>query len=199
MKDLVVLVADGNMKSSVGGILKRYNSLRIRPIKYDIFAHSEHDSGVLKKAHRLLSSVTTQYRYAIVMFDQEGCGREEETVEALQMEVQEKLDRVGWRGRSSVVVLEPELEVWVWSDSPHVAKILGLTEYELSNLLKNYSYSDHSKPVRPKEAMEKALRQSRIPRSSSLYAELASKVSLMRCTDVAFVRLKTTLQRWFST
>ena len=198
MKDLVVLVADSNMKAGVEGILKRHRALKIRPVKHDIFVHPERDPGVLNKAHEFLRPFFTQYRYAMIMFDREGCGREA-TAEELQMEVQDKLDRTGWRGRSSVVVLEPELEIWVWSDSPHVAKILGLKEVELSHILKNYSRPNYPKPVRPKEAMEKALRQSRTPRSSSLYAELASKVSLMRCTDVAFVRLKTTLQRWFPT
>ena len=198
MKDLIVLVADGNMKASIEGILKRHKSLRIRSITHDIFVHPERDPGALNKAHDFLRSFTAQYRYAMIMFDQEGCGREA-TAEELQMEVQDKLDRTGWRERSSVVVLEPELEIWVWSDSPHVAKILGLKEEELSSLLQNYSRPNYTKPIRPKEAMEKALRQSRIPRSSSLYAELASKVSLMRCADVAFVRLKTTLQQWFPT
>ena len=196
MKDLVVLVADNNMKAGIEGILKRHRALKIRPVQHDIFVHPERDPGVLNKAHDFLCPFTTQYRYAMVMFEREGCGREA-TAEKLQMEVQGKLDRVDWRGRSSVVVLEPELETWVWSDSPHVAKILGLKEDKLSTLLENYSHPDYPKPIRPKEAMEKALRQARIPRSSSLYAELASKVSLMRCTDVAFVRLKTILQRWF--
>ncbi len=196
MKDLIVLVADKTMRASVEGIFKRHGALRIRPFKHDIFFHPEHDPGVLNKAHEFLRPFTTQYSYAMVMFDREGCGREA-TAEKLQIEVQDNLDRVGWRGRSSVVVLEPELEVWVWSDSPHVANILGLKGNELSNLLKNYSRPGYPKPVRPKEAMERALRQSQIPRSSSLYAELAGKVSLTRCTDVAFVRLKTTLQQWF--
>jgi len=132
----------------------------------------------------------------MVMFDREGCGWEA-TAEALRTEVQGNLDRVDWQGRSSVVVLEPELEIWVWSDSPHVAKILGLKEDELSNLLENYSRPDYPKPIRPKEAMENALRLSHTPRSASLYAELASKVSLKQCTDEAFVRLKTTLRQWF--
>ncbi len=198
MKDLVVLVPDISMEAGVGGILKRDKALKIRPVKHDIFVHTERDPGVLNKAHEFLRPFTVQYSFAMVMFDREGCGREA-TAEALQMEVQGKLDRVGWQGRSLVVVLEPELEAWVWSDSSHVAKILGLKGDALSELLENYSRPGYPKPVRPKEAMEEALRQSHIPHSASLYAELASKVSLKRCTDEGFIRLKTTLQQWFPT
>lgn len=54
------------------------------------------------------------------------------------------------------------------------------------------------KPVRPKEAMEDALRSVRLPRSSALYRQLAQQVSLSRCTDESFLKLRKILQTWFS-
>jgi hypothetical protein len=57
---------------------------------------------------------------------------------------------------------------------------------------------DELKPARPKEALEAALRVVRVPRSSAIYKALAEKVSLSRCTDPAFLKLKTVLQQWFS-
>ena len=56
----------------------------------------------------------------------------------------------------------------------------------------------HDKPSRPKEATEEALKEARIPRSSSIYQQLGEKVSLVRCVDPAFNKLKTTLKNWFS-
>ncbi|MFB3133348.1 MAG: hypothetical protein ACE10K_12585, partial [Rhodothermales bacterium] len=53
------------------------------------------------------------------------------------------------------------------------------------------------KPQRPKEAVEAVLRATDTPRSSSLYRQLAQKVSLNRCDDPAFLKLKSTLQEWF--
>jgi hypothetical protein len=56
---------------------------------------------------------------------------------------------------------------------------------------------DEIKPQRPKEALERALQEVRKPRSSAIYRQLASTVSLEGCTDPSFRRLKTTLQTWF--
>ena len=46
--------------------------------------------------------------------------------------------------------------------------------------------------------MEKILRMKSKPRSSSIYLALAKRVSLQRCQDPAFLKLKTTLASWFS-
>lgn len=54
-----------------------------------------------------------------------------------------------------------------------------------------------TKPERPKEALVAALRESRTPRSSSLYRKIASRVSLRRCADAAFLEFRGLLQQWF--
>jgi hypothetical protein len=53
------------------------------------------------------------------------------------------------------------------------------------------------KPTDPKVAVERSLRELRRPRSSSIYRDLAGNVSLDRCTDGAFLRLRALLQMWF--
>ena len=53
------------------------------------------------------------------------------------------------------------------------------------------------KPRRPKEALQAALREARIPRSSSLYQRIAEKVSLRECEDRAFLKFKDILKDWF--
>ncbi len=54
-----------------------------------------------------------------------------------------------------------------------------------------------SKPPDPKAAMEAILRVRHIPRSLSLYRELARKVGLKSCQDEAFQHLRDVLQHWF--
>ena len=144
-----------------------------------------------------LAPLREQYSNALVMFDREGCGQENRSADELEDIVQSQLDRVGWADHSSVIVLDPELEIWVWSDSPHVSRILGIARPELDQLLGQYRSPGNLKPSRPKELMEKVLRQSHVPRSSSLYADLARFVGIERCTDPAFLRLKSYLIRWF--
>jgi hypothetical protein len=139
--------------------------------------------------------------HALVLFDREGCGRENLTRQQLEERVEIELYRSGWQ-QAAAVVLEPELEIWVWSDSPHVAEILGWKnrQTDLNRWLreKGFLHEGEIKPDRPKESMEAALKRVRKPRSSVLYQRLAEKISFGRCTDEAFNKFKTTLQNWFS-
>ena len=54
-----------------------------------------------------------------------------------------------------------------------------------------------AKPPRPKEAAQWVLRQTRQPRSSAIYQQLAVQVSTKGCTDAAFGELNATLQAWY--
>ena len=60
-----------------------------------------------------------------------------------------------------------------------------------------YLQEGTTKPERPKEALEAALRTVRKPRSASLYRQLAERVSLRRCNDPSFSELKRVLTAWF--
>lgn len=137
------------------------------------------------------------------MFDRQGCGKENYSREEIENEVEQRLSSSGWNSRSAAVVLDPELEIWVWSNSPHVKKALGWqgNNTELRDWLieKKYLQEGNIKPGLPKEAMEEILKISKKPRSSSIYSQLAEKVSLKNCTDPSFIKLTTTLKKWFST
>jgi len=113
--------------------------------------------------------------------------------------VEDDLAHHGWRNRAKAIVLDPELEAWVWSESPHVGGALGWEDTSTQAILEAIDHAPPSgvKPAKPKEAMEKALRMKGIPRSSSIYGQLASSVGLSRCTDPAFLRLRGILLEWF--
>ncbi|MCX8140334.1 MAG: hypothetical protein N3E46_11695 [Gemmataceae bacterium] len=196
MKDLVVLVADKNMEHALKGILGRPAALHIRPITFDIFIHPRRDPGVLNYAPNFLRLHMAKYRYALVLFDREGCGCNE-TAEVLEERVKRELQQSGWQN-AEAVILDPELEVWVFVDSPHVPQVIADGDEQLcSQKLTHAEKSRLNKPARPKELMETLLREKRIPRSSSLYLKLAQKVSLSNCSDPAFLKLRQILQEWF--
>jgi hypothetical protein len=70
MKDLIILVSDSDMEIGIKTLIeKRYNSLNIKQINFDIYKHPQRDPGVLKKAHEFLRPHIYSYRYALVMFD----------------------------------------------------------------------------------------------------------------------------------
>ena len=198
-KDLIVLVADRHQERTVSTLLtKRPQSLGIRevPIDLDIRRHPEHDPGVFDKAGRFLSIFARRYQHALVLIDAEWGGLSAEKIEE---KIQDDLNENGWEGRSAVIVIDPELEIWVWSTSPHVPRLLG-TNWETIKDLGNqtgYWQEGETKPSRPKELLGVVLHRTRKPRSGKLYRQLAEKVGLSRCQDDSFRRFRETLQGWF--
>jgi len=201
-RDLVILVPGNNERRLIDSLLThRHPSLGIRGITHKTFIHPNRDAGCYLQAPELLRGVSKSYRYALVMLDHEGCGRERDDPREIERDLQQRLGSAGWGNRAEVVVIVPELEAWVWSDSPEVDVALGW-EGRVPPLRKWLEEEDlwgkgEQKPNDPKGAVERALREVHIPRSSSVYEALAKTVSLRRCSDPSFARLTAILQGWF--
>ena len=200
--DLIAVVPDGDMEATVRALLARPSDLGIRRITFDVKRHLQRDAGCRSAAHDFLRLWLKSFRYAVVLFDHEGCGREQKSREIVETEVEERLEANGWRNRCSVIVISPELESWVWSESDMVDAVLGWTgripalrEWVRSET--DFWQGEHAKPKRPKEAFEAALRKVRTPRSPALFAELAEQVPTAQCIDPSFQKLRDVLQRWF--
>ena len=152
-KDLVILIADKNMEFAVRGLLSRHQSLAIRPIVYDAFVHPEKDPGCFLRAHEFLRSFSKTHRRGLVMFDREGCGKDDAR-EDLERAVEQRLSASGWDSRAVAIVIDPELEIWVWANSTHVPKVLGWHDHDpsLQDWLKaaGLLVGDAPKPIRPK-------------------------------------------------
>ncbi|MGA2260512.1 MAG: hypothetical protein ABSH28_03645 [Acidobacteriota bacterium] len=201
--DLIILVADKKMEAAIEGALARKEALGIRSVSCEIERHSEKDCGCRTNGVEFLSIFARQYEHALLIFDYEGCGAEATPIEELESKLRADLGRCGWEDRADVVIINPELEIWVWSDSPWVDEIMGWKGRvpKLRQWLrqKHLDYWPEStvKPSRPKEAFESALREVRKIPSASLFKRLAENVSFNSCTDPAFAKFKTTLQKWF--
>ena len=202
MKDLVIVVADKNLEHALKGLLSRPEALGTRAIETDIYRHPQHDPGCAVHGVEFISNFADQYRYALLMFDHEGSGKETTTTpKALQESLNESFAISAWGEQARAIVLVPELEVWIWSDSPHVERVAGWQGRD-PGLRRWLVEQDHLqegdiKPKRPKEAFEAALRKAQKPRSASLYLQIAEKVSFRRCQDTAFLELKGILGNWF--
>lgn len=199
--DMFVLVADSNMRAAVQGLLSRTQALEIRAVDAQIRTHPQRDSGCCCTGIEFLSAFAGRFPHALLMFDKEGCGRDDESAAGIEDALKERLSRCGWDRRAKVIVLDPELEAWVWSSSPHVEECLGWRNQPvpLRQWLLDQGHLHHgeSKPRRPKKAMEDALYISRTPRSSAIYRHMAETVSWRGCTDRAFLKFRRTMQEWF--
>lgn len=202
LKKLVVLVADVQQKVVIETLLEvRYQALNIPQLvsqkDFDVYTHPYRDPGVYQEAVTFLSVFKNKYHHALVLLDSEWEGTPGSA--NIKNSIQNQLDEKGWKNRSATIVIEPELEIWVWSSSQEVYNILGITAEEIRAIAeqKNYWLPEATKPQRPKELMDEVLRQVRKHRSAALFKKLAEKVSLRRCEDAAFQELKQTLQKWF--
>jgi hypothetical protein len=134
------------------------------------------------------------------MFDREGCGSAS-SCEELEARVEQQLRVNGWEDRASAIVIDPELEIWMWGNWSVLQDCVGwrIGSISLREWLINQKLMDdaETKPAHPKETLERVLRQTRKPRSGALFASMGEKVDTSGCMDGAFLKLKSTLQRWF--
>jgi hypothetical protein len=77
LKDLVLLVPDKNIEAALKGLLSRPQSLGIRPVSFQLYVHPERDPGCLLRGAEYLRQFVDQYHRALIVLDQEGCGRED--------------------------------------------------------------------------------------------------------------------------
>ena len=201
---LVVLVPDADIEQSMQGLFTRTDSLKIAPVDFEVTRHVNRDNGCRSRAPAHLRPYLNTHRYALVVFDRHGCGSPGSRLE-IQRDVELDLARNGWNDRSKVIVIDPEIEVWVWSNSPAVARALGwgsdfpaLRRWLASG---GMWASNRRKPQHPKRAMRSAMEKAglagRARRSSSKFYDLAVAVDFSACTDPAFVELERTLRAWF--
>jgi hypothetical protein len=199
--DLKIVVADQNMKAAFTGLLTRHHSLGVRPLDLGSqppIQHPRHDPGCWKDGPDLLAIEHQHYRHGLLALDWEGCNSNRSAEETRQ-DLQTRLEHLTSPDWGFVVLLQPELEIWLFAGSDEVDRALGwspgsLTPWLLAN---GHLKQGQQKPRRPKEAVEQALREVGRPRSSSIYRDLAQKVSFSRCEDDSFLALKATLQHWF--
>lgn len=198
MKDLLCWVPDADIQAVLQVILEnRRESIQMRQVTFDIFRHKQRDPGLFATGVSLLSESQRNYHHVLIILDAawEGAPRN------LQQALDGKITQAGLQDWAQAVVIDPELEVWVWSQFRHVAEALGwkggVKSMSLWLMQRGLLNPKDTKPKDPKKAAEEVLRYVGKPRSSSIYRELAKKVGLRNCTDKSFQRFAKTLREWF--
>ncbi len=200
-RDLVVLAADKDIDFGLRGLLRRPKALGIRPIDAQTFVHPRRDPGCLREAHEFLQPLAADFNHALVLFDHVGCGRESDDATRLAEEVKGRLAVHGWNDRAEAVLIAPELEVWVFADSPHVEACLEWPRRKgrIRHWLEKQGLWEGilPKPRQPRLALERILYEAKRARSAALYEHLARRVGVKRCVDPSFLRLRSILGGWF--
>lgn len=204
MNSLVAVVADRSMKAVLDSVIARPESLTIRSLKgsYVSYVLGNYDSEVFRSSPEFLRPYQKSYEHALVMCDRVGSGRTESRAD-MEGNIEARLAASGWGSDGAAIVIEPELDVWIWQRSPHVESAIGWSGR--TPALYDWLTSEglltpgNLKPERPKDALNRALRAAKVPKSSGLFKEIPEKVSLSSCQDPAFAKLRATLRQWFGT
>ncbi len=205
MRDLVILVADSTMAAVFHALFGRERwdlTLQCAPFdiwpQEDIFYDPLHtDGGVHQSAQELLRPYLNTHSYAIVVLDQQFGG--ELPAATVRKDIRTRLSQNGWKDRCEVVVIDPELEVWLWQDSPHVEQAVKFTGGSLRQHLKGTGAWPEKapKPTEPKEAIQALVKGQRMLKTKVVYSRIARSMSAGGCTDSAFELFASTLRRWF--
>jgi hypothetical protein len=197
--DLVVLVADKNMEFAIKGALNRPQALRIRSVQFEFRTHSGRDGGVRTSGSSLLKLEKRRFRHALMVLDYEGCGVDGRSPLELEQELDNEL-HCEWGNNAKALVIDPELDIWMWGSDHALQEVFSWTHPILIRewlLQHQFELSATGKPQRPKEALAAVLKECGLPRSSANYMRVASRISLARCTEPSFLRMRKELQAWF--
>ncbi|MCO6455547.1 MAG: hypothetical protein J5I93_09650 [Pirellulaceae bacterium] len=198
-RDLVLLVPGANEEFVMRGILSRHRALNIRPLSWQCL-RGQGDGGVRKYGASLLALRRDEFMHALMVLDHEGSGAERREAESLEADLDRQLQEY-WQDRAKSIVIAPEVDVWMWGSDNALREVISWSKrVRIRTWAQEAGFKlnqDH-KPERPKEALEAVLRTCGLPRSSATYEQIAKKVSLSRCTDPAFEKLRRQLQIWFA-
>jgi hypothetical protein len=199
--DLVCLAADKCIEAAVDSIFRRPEALGVRHFTFETVVHPRRDPGCFHEAGEFLAGYVDSASRALVVLDRNWEGVPPGSAAELEARIEDSVKSVGPGNWIKAVVIDPELEAWIFTDSPHVPVTLGWPGSSASMrtaMAEQGLWEPGSqKPSDPKRAVDWALFRAHKPRSSSLYRELARKVALRSCTDRAFLHLRDLLRGWF--
>ncbi len=204
-KDMLFYVADKDMEETIKGLLHVLFPEEKLSEFCTILREREHDPGIYKNVGDFLRKFAKDYNHVMVFLDREGSGQDRKNSEEIEREIEKELIYNGWdENQVKVIVFDPELEIWLWIDSPLIAQMLGWDDFHKlkSRLIDEGLWEKgKTKPHRPKEGMELACKEKRIPRSSSILKKIAENIPLKvlyTCQDPSFRRFIGTLEKWFN-
>lgn len=205
MKDLLVYVADADALAFMRSTLNKHQALGIRSLSFDIERHPQRDAGMVQSGAELTRMKKGLYQKALLMWDHHGSGRDHrQSPDAVEADLQDKLDSYTWAENSAAAVLVPELEQWLWYCESAFAAHCGVTVADLGQWAADHARKlgqsvDALKQAQPKElfeyVMREKLKRTISPRDFEEIAKRAGINGLLACES--FRSIVDTLRFWF--
>lgn len=196
MRDCVFFVADKTMGETFRGFLGRADrdqQLGCGPFEFDpgedvFVAAGQNDPGLWTRANELLRPFLATHHKAVVALDCAWVGSPGQA--AIRDRIVQQLLGSGWDAdRFVVIAIDPELEEWIWQDSPIVEKELrhpGPESLRLSLSQRGLWPANRSKPPSPKEVFLQVQEENRVKKSSAVFKRIAAAAPIVACSDPEF-------------
>lgn len=214
MKPLVFHLADGAMVEGLKAFFRRDNwHHAIGCARVEIDPDSErdflkipgrNDQAVWKSAHAYLAPFRDAYERAVIVLDEHF--DPSPGAEQLRGDIAASMIASGWtKDRFEVIVVEPMLEAWLWTDSDHVAAAFGMDNYTSlrARLIQENLWETGQPKPRATELKRACSRACALGGSKSSRATFAnvfrvvSSRALNRCIEPGFNLLREALRTWF--
>ena len=205
-RPVLFLLADNDLQEAcIGCFVERKDwasSFGCMPITIErsdlIVPAGEKDPGLFARAPDLARPYLRTHEHLLVVLDAAWAGSP--GAQRIEEQLGEKLARNGWSNeRAAVVVIEPELEVWAWSDRRALARALYVelptpARPRVPDILAEWG-RDAARG--PKERLEALREKLAIPTSSAQFRRFAAAARIEPCEDRGFARLRDLFRRWF--
>lgn len=160
------------------------------------------DGGIWKNAAENLDPFRDKYARAVIVLDEDF--EPHPGPDTLRADITEAMVKSGWdEERFAVVVIQPELEAWLWAPNVNVALAFGHKDFDqLRGALEKEKLwtPGEPKPHDIKAARDRAAglggKKTGGPIFKGVFNAL-SKKALDRCVEPGFGVLRTALQTWF--
>lgn len=208
------LVADKAMKAVFETFFNRngaFARLGTREFTYDLIqTPGETDPDLYQRPDEVLADqlVTpeTHPRVVVTLDQQFHTGF---PAKHIRDTARERLKTAGWeRAQIHVVVIEPELESWMWHDADGPMQVVEAAfRYDRAHrgglplreklAQQNFWPANQAKPKDPKAAFDWARAGYRKASRRDIFCEIVERVGISHCQDGAFQELRAVLAAWF--
>jgi hypothetical protein len=202
MKDLLVVLEGRDDKEVMRAVLNRPNDLGIRTITFELDRRSR---AVPTQEPDLARDQRKEFQFAICLWDHVGSPYENERPAQAQGKVQARLNQNTLRDCSKALVIDPELEIWLWQDQAAIATVLEVNAPQLIEWLDDWQkgyFPDKNIGALieqfPKEALEAVFQRAKEKPSAALYRRIASEANLGLWSQASsFQQMRRALRKWF--
>lgn len=212
MRDIIFHLADQHMEAGFRAFFARDNwhhvlgcsQFEIDPdSERDIYRRGGYtDGGIWKHAHNNLVPFKDDYRYAVIVLDADF--EPHPGAEKLRDDITKNMLGAGWTADSfCVVVIDKELEAWLWAPNVNVAKAFGHGDFDQMRAAlaqKNLWDEGAPKPNDLKAARDLAAKLGGKKTGGPIFRGVfkgISKRACDLCQENGFIAMRTALKTWF--